>query len=94
MSTNAFRIFDLEPRTAQEVTECETPNGIRQRLMRCSYENPLVRAVYCAADAAGLSGEDRMTVLAFEALRRLEIAEDRILEQARMTIAPSSIKKP
>lgn len=91
MSKNQFRSFDLEPRTAEEINECATPNGMRKRLWRYSYEHPLTRAIFQASDAQGLSGEDRMTWLAFDALRRLEKLENEALNYAMLNPAPPLI---
>lgn len=66
----------LEPKTAEEVNECATPQGMRKRLNLYSRHNPLVRACYDKAFYSGLSGEDLMTWLAFEALKRVESLEE------------------
>jgi len=77
-----MRDFDLSPRTADEINECSSPEGMRRRLFRYSFEHPMTRAIFDSSNARGLSGEDRMTWLAFEALRRLETLEDSLLERA------------
>lgn len=91
----------LRPETAAEVNECATPNGMRRRLRHYSYSGsePLVKAIFDAAAAKGLSGEDTMTWLAFEALKGLEYCKGRILERAMMEpispllLSPSDIHR-
>jgi hypothetical protein len=46
---------------------------------------PLVRNILHAANYAGLSGEDTMTWLAFEALKGYELFYDQLLEHAMLT---------
>ena len=89
-----FRSFSIEPKTASEITEAATPNGMRKRIRHYSYENPLVRSVIDSAAAQGFSGEDTMTWLAFEALRRVEKLEDLILDESLTKPAASMIYKP
>lgn len=80
----------IAPTTAKEMEECLEPRGIRARLNRLCWTNPLVHAVFRHADAVGLSGEDKYTMLAFEALRRLEIHEKSVIEEAMCKVAPSA----
>lgn len=83
--------FKLKPETAEEVNECADPRGMRKRLMEYAYRGGrmgLVRAIQRAADAHGLSGEDRMTWLAFEALKALEANYDDKIELAMTTVQP------
>lgn len=80
--------WKLEPQTKEEARECETIEGMRKRLNRYSRVNPMTRAVFDAAHYRGLSGDDTMTWLAFEALRRLERLEGLMLEQAMRSPHP------
>lgn len=73
---NSFRGWDIEPQTAEEITECATVEGMRRRIQKYRYNDAFTRAVLDSAYVRGLSGEDTMTVLAFEALRRLERLTD------------------
>jgi len=70
----------LAPATAEEKAECETPEGMRRRLFKYSYDHPMVKNVMDAARYRGLSGDDTMTWLAFEALCRLEHMEELVLD--------------
>lgn len=82
-----FNVYDrIKPETAEEVQECATPEGIRRRFNRAAYRSghPLVRAVFQMADARGLSGEDKYTILAFEVLKQLEHLEEINLEAAML----------
>lgn len=83
--------FKLKPTTAEEINECADPRGMRKRLHQYSYRGgrmPLVRAVYRMAEAHGLSGEDLMTWLAFEALKALEDHYDARIEAAMLNVQP------
>ncbi len=82
----------LRPSAAEETKECQTPNGIRKRLQEFSRENPLVRHVFDASRYHGFSGEDTMTVLAYEALVRLEQYEMAALRE--LMIRQTSIVIP
>jgi hypothetical protein len=81
----------LEPQTEAERRECETVAGMRCRLQRYARDNALVKTVFDAAYYRGLSGEDTMTWLAFEALRRVEKLESTILEDAMRNPYPPII---
>lgn len=89
-----FNPEPLKPVTAEELREAETPNGIRKRLQRYARGNSLTHAVFNAAYAQGLSGEDTMTVLAYNALLRLEALEQRLLNDAMMTAQPLIMPNP
>ena len=84
----------LKPETAAEVNEVMEPRGIRKRLNRYRRDSALVNAVFNSAYAQGLSGEDTMTVLAYEALLRLEQYDEAMLEDAMLNIKPQIIIKP
>ena len=75
-----LREMDLDPKTKDEIEDCLTPDGMRRRLFKYSFSDALTRNVYDMSKYRGLSGEDTMTVLAFEALRRLEKLTDQHLE--------------
>jgi len=80
----------LKPETAAEITECADPRGMRKRLMEYSYRGnePIVRAVLEAAKHRGLSGEDTMTLLAFEALKGMELYKSMVIESAMLNPNP------
>lgn len=81
------RGFSLNPQTAEDVNQEETIQGMRQRLFRYQRENPLVKTVMDAAHYKGLSGEDTMTWLAYEAIKRLEFIEDRSINDAMLNVS-------
>jgi len=72
--------WKLRPETAADVDQESTIQGKRQRIYRYSRENSMVRCVLRAAESMGLSGEDTMTWLAYEALKRVEHMEEITLE--------------
>ena len=81
----------LKPETAEEVTECADPRGMRKRLLEYSYRGgePMVKAILDSARYRGLSGEDTMTWLAFEALKGLEDLKARFIDDMMLRPAPS-----
>ncbi len=82
----------LKPTTAKEITECADPRGMRRRLTEYSYRGGeyMVKAIFDAARMRGLSGEDTMTWLAFEALNALEDLKARFIDEAMLRPAPPS----
>ena len=87
----------LEPKTAQEVNECIDPRGMRKRLTEYAYRGGymyFVKAIFDHAEIQGLSGEDKMTWLAFEALKALEKVYDAQIEQAMLNVRPPIIPSP
>jgi hypothetical protein len=58
----------IEARTAEEIEQIRTPNGIRQRIYEATFHDPLVRNVFTLAYREGLSGEDLYVLLAYHAL--------------------------
>jgi len=83
----------LKPHTAEEVTDCATPDGMRRRLQKYSYMGgeSMVKAIFDAARYRGLSGEDTMTWLAFEALQGMERYKGMVLEQYMLNPIPPII---
>ena len=83
----------LKPETAQEVTECADPRGMRKRLNEYAHRGgePMVKAIMEAARYQGLSGEDAMTWLAFEALKGLEYMKEMHLERLMLDPKPPFI---
>ena len=80
----------LRPETDAERAECAEIRGIRRRLNEYAFNGvePLVKAIFDAARHRGLSGEDTMTLLAFESLQQLEHCKALLLEQAMLAPAP------
>ncbi len=85
----------LKPATAQEVTDCTTPDGMRRRLREYAFRGsePIVKAIFDAAEIRGLSGEDTMTWLAFEALKGMELYKEMVMDQAMLRPPPPIIIK-
>jgi hypothetical protein len=54
----------------------------------------LVRNTMMAAEVAGLSGEDAMTMLAYRALLALEATQERLLEQLSFSPPPRVFVDP
>lgn len=89
-----LRDMDINPTTAEEVKDAETPEGMRRRILRYSREDPMVRTILDMARYHGLSGEDTMTILAFNALRDRERFMDQMLDEAMRKPMPPIIFKP
>ena len=86
--------WNIRPETGADVEQESTIQGQRQRIYRYSRESALVNNVLRASEARGLSGEDTMTALAYEALKRLEHIESLMLDQAYISPPPMIIAKP
>lgn len=89
-----LRGMDINPTTAEDVKDAETPEGMRRRIMQYSREDPMVRQVLDMARYHGMSGEDTYTVLAFNALRDRERFMDQVLEWHHLNVRPQIIPKP
>ena len=76
----------LKPESAEEVNECADPRGMRKRIIEYSYHGNevMVKAILDAARYRGLSGEDTMTWLAFEALQGMERFKEILLDNAAL----------
>jgi len=84
---NAFRGMSINPETAQEIKECRGIQGMRKRITEYGYRgDALTRNVLDSARCSGLSGDDTMTWLAFEALKRLEHFEDMFLTETMLSV--------
>lgn len=83
----------IAPYTAAEIAECSTPQGIRAYLNRkvCRCNNFLLHNIFDLAYVTGLSGEDKYTVLAFEALKRAEDLQEQLLDQVNSTLRVASV---
>lgn len=86
----------LKPHTAAEVTDCATPDGMRRRLQEYAYRGgePMVKAIFDQARYSGMSGEDTMVWLAFEALKGLEHFKGLVIERAMIDPAPRLLLTP
>lgn len=83
-----FGMRKLEPQTAEEVKEAETPEGMRRRLVEYARDDSLTHHVFCVRYARGLSGEDTMTLLAYHALLERERFREHLLEFYNTQPAP------
>lgn len=89
---NQFRDMSIKPETAQEIKECAEIQGMRKRITEYGYRgDALTRNVLESARHMGLSGDDTMTWLAFEALKRAEYFEELVLSQAMLRPPPPII---
>ena len=85
-----FRDMSIKPETAQEVTECTDPRGMRKRILEYGYRgDSMTKAILDSARYQGFSGEDTMTWLAFEALKKVEHLEGLMLDHVMMNPSPS-----
>ena len=82
------RSFDLNPQTAKEIEECATIQGMRARLNLYSHYDPMTRSIFDSAHYRGLSGEDMMTWLAFEAMKFRETVMDKQLTDLMLNPMP------
>lgn len=73
-----------------EPTDC---NQMRQEIQRAAYDSPLINRVFQQAQYAGLSGEDKYTVLAYHALKELQRHYQLNLEWLNLTPSPIKIVK-
>lgn len=67
---------------------------MRKRLWKYSLHDSLVKTVFDTARYRGLSGEDMMTILAFEALRQREKLMDDMLDRAMREPMPPIVFTP
>lgn len=72
----------------EQVKEATTPTEMRAELYRLRHFDPLVRAVFDAADYGGSSAEDRYTMLAYYAMRDRNKVMETALEFADCTVRP------
>lgn len=80
--------YKLKPESAKETEEAQTPQGMRKRLRQYARDDALTRNVWMMAQHHGLSGEDEMTVLAYNALVQLEALREQLLDEARRYPGP------
>ena len=88
-----FRDMSIKPETAQEVTECTDPRGMRKRILEYGYRgDSMTKAILDSARYQGFSGEDTMTWLAFEALQQAEHLEGLVLDEVMSRPMPPMIR--
>ncbi|MBI4695596.1 MAG: hypothetical protein HY749_16385 [Gammaproteobacteria bacterium] len=71
----------IRPTYPDAVRECQSPTEMRAELSRQRLYSPLVRGVQDAADVAGMSGEDRAIVLAYNLLLENERFRNMVSER-------------
>jgi hypothetical protein len=71
-----------------EVKPAETPTEMRQAIFELARELPMARNCLMAADHAGMSGEDRYTLIAYHALRMMAGYQSQCPEMATHRMAP------
>lgn len=76
----------------EQIKRVETLNEMRKELFRMSYHSPIVRATFDAANHAGLSGEDRYAMLAYNLLDRLCQLEEHLMVD--FCLRPHSVVAP
>lgn len=74
--------------------EESTPDGMRAAIYRGSLASALIRSMLMQADIRGLNGEDKYTLLAYQALVALESTHRRLMEYIERTPAPPLVFKP
>lgn len=74
-----------------QVKDATTTEEMRAELYRLRHFDPLVRAVFDAADYAGMSAEDRYTMLAYHAMRDRNKVMETALEFANCTMRPIAV---
>lgn len=79
----------LKPETAEEVKEVETVEGMRKRIMDYARDDSMTNYVLQHAHHRGLSGDDTMTILAYQALLERESFREMVLEFHDVSITKS-----
>lgn len=76
------------PQTMIAKSEESVPAGMRAAIYRGARESALIAQVLLEADMRGLNGEDRYTVLAYQALIQLEVTYRKLLEYINRSPLP------
>ena len=87
----------FEPKTAYDINECSTPQGIRRYVEHAVYRARVSPTLYYAFEQArtlGLSGEDKWTLIAFNALCAEERIRKQHLDHMERCIGPIFLEKP
>lgn len=72
MNWGRIQLGLLKPETTEEVKEQATLDGMRRAIEMASRDSVLIRQCLDSARYAGLSGEDKYVLLAYQALLALE----------------------
>lgn len=89
-----FRQWDINPKTAEEINEASTIEGMRKRIQQYAYNDALTKVSLDGAYHRGLSGEDTMTLLAYNALCWREKQMDAELDRLAIDPKPPLIFGP
>jgi hypothetical protein len=79
------------PRTAEEVNQQATLNGMREAIWKAMRDSPVIRSCLETARYNGLNGEDTYTMLAYHALIALENHWQRHSELLNLMPVPSIV---
>ena len=74
-----------------ELLDVDTVEKMREELFKASYYDPLIRQVFDMANYKGLSGEDRYTLLAYHAMKKLNVFIKATLDDMKYRTTPQSI---
>ncbi len=88
---NEIQFGIRRPETARKTIEQSTLEGMRAAIYKASFDSVLIRQCTIQADMKGMSGEDRYTLLAYQALRSLEEYAQKALEMSRLYPNPPMI---
>lgn len=78
----------------EDIFVADTPQRMRTAINKSSYTHPLVRRVFDLAHIEGLSGEDKMTLLAGYLLRQNDELHGNLIRNAEMMISPMLVAVP
>ena len=75
-------------RILEQVRDATTPEEMRAELFRLKHYDPLVRACWDASDYGGMGSEDRYTILAYNATKAKNKAQQQVLEFSSCLVRP------
>lgn len=90
-----FRLqYGLKLPPGEDPSKPITFDGMRQRIAAARRDSSLINMAVREAEFAGLSGEDKYTMLAYRALIQLEEMHDRVMRFVESTPAPPIMLDP
>jgi len=78
-------------KSEKEVTDL---NEMRQEIQRAARDSVLIRNAFMRAEHTGMSGEDKYVLLAYYALKELQVHYQRNMDWLMLTPSPFVIKSP
>ncbi|MCE5292938.1 MAG: hypothetical protein LLG14_27395 [Nocardiaceae bacterium] len=78
----------------EDIFVADTPQRMRAAINKSSYTHPLVRRVFDLAHIEGLSGEDKMTILAGHLLRQNDELHKQLIRNAELMASPMLVAVP